>query len=582
MKSPRIRCAAFAFVFLLSFIPAIASDADAIYISQRIQQRHLPYGTIVDPMYAAAGSNQIADYTRCGDSAIWTGHYLAAEAFRYNVTADPDALSNVKAAIVGIQSLVNVTGTNLLARCLFPAASPYAASFTSQEAANGIYTNTTTGYQWVGNTSRDEYSGVFFGLAVAYDLVNDSSVQASITPLVTQLLDFLRNNAWTIFMPNGSISDTFIGQSDEQLSFMNVGLHVNPQHYAGASELSSSLLADTVAVPIAYDTLSNSSYFKFNLDEINLYDLVRLDNSSYHTLFVGAYNILWNYVGDQQNAFFNMITRALQSADATRDAATMTMLNQWLTRPIRDPYVDLVGQFPTCGSSTEACNPVPVPQRPTTDFLWQRDPYQLEGGGEDTIEGAGIDYILPYWMARYYNLGNSDSVVNAAAPSTTVAPESIASFYAPSLGTTVTVTDSAGQSRPADVFYTSATQINFGIPTGTALGQAVVTSGSASSTVEVAGVAPGIYAATFVSDAAGNLYLVLYANGVRGVSALSNVQVTLSGTNLTVLYAGPQGGYEDLDQVNAVIPASLLGTQNAQIVLTVDGQIAPTVSANIP
>ena len=30
--------------------------------------------------------------------------------------------------------------------------------------------------------------------------------------------------------------------------------------------------------------------------------------------------------------------------------------------------------------------------------------FQLDGGGSGLIEGAGIDYILPYWMARYYNV----------------------------------------------------------------------------------------------------------------------------------------------------------------------------------
>jgi uncharacterized protein (TIGR03437 family) len=184
-------------------------------------------------------------------------------------------------------------------------------------------------------------------------------------------------------------------------------------------------------------------------------------------------------------------------------------------------------------------------------------------------------------MARYYGLGSSAAVENAASSTTTVAPDSIASFYAPSLGTSVTVTDSAGQARAATLFYVSATQINFGIPTGTALGQAVVTSAEATSTVEVATVAPGIFAATFLADQ-GNEYLVLYANGVRGEPNLANVQVTVNGTDLTVLYAGAQGTLTDLDQVNALIPASLSGAQGAQIVLTVDGQESTPVTANIP
>jgi len=37
-----------------------------------------------------------------------------------------------------------------------------------------------------------------------------------------------------------------------------------------------------------------------------------------------------------------------------------------------------------------------------TDFLWQRNPFQLSGNGKGTIEGAGIDYLLPYWMAKLF------------------------------------------------------------------------------------------------------------------------------------------------------------------------------------
>ena len=50
-------------------------------------------------------------YARAGDSAIWTGHYLAAEALRYAVTRSPDALDNARRALQGIQSLLDVTGT---------------------------------------------------------------------------------------------------------------------------------------------------------------------------------------------------------------------------------------------------------------------------------------------------------------------------------------------------------------------------------------------------------------------------------------------------------------------------------------
>src|SRR5712691_1114186 len=125
-----------------ALLPAKAAESDAVSISKNLQTRHMPFGTVIDPVFAARDSDQIVSYTRCGDSATWTGHYLAAEAFRYKVTRSPEALDYVKRLVAGISSLMDVTGTNLLARCLVPLDSPYAKAITNEEAANGIFTNT--------------------------------------------------------------------------------------------------------------------------------------------------------------------------------------------------------------------------------------------------------------------------------------------------------------------------------------------------------------------------------------------------------------------------------------------------------
>src|SRR5215831_18343966 len=181
----------FAIVIILSTLfvgSALASEADAIAISQNIRARHMPFGTIMDPIFATPDSEQIVGYTHCGDSAIWTGHYLAAEAFRYNVTRSPEALDNVRVALAGIESLLDVTGTNLISRCLIPMTSPYAQMIIKEEASHGVYQNTQFGFYWIGGTSRDQYSGVFFGLGVAYDLVDALDVRPRITSLSTLLL----------------------------------------------------------------------------------------------------------------------------------------------------------------------------------------------------------------------------------------------------------------------------------------------------------------------------------------------------------------------------------------------------------
>src|SRR5207253_305378 len=174
--------------------------------------------------------------------------------------------------------------------------------------------------------------------------------------------------------------------------------------------------------------------------------------------------------------------------------------------------VDVSGMVPVCGN--QACQPVPVPLRPPTDFLWQRNPFQLMGGLFGTIEGAGIDYILPYWMARYYGVLNGLTVQSSAASSSAVAPNSIASMYGQNPATStaqaisqplptslggvnVTVQDATGAQRQAPLIYVSPSQINFIVPDGTAPGAARFTVANGTTTSSATGsvqtVAPSLF-----------------------------------------------------------------------------------------
>ncbi len=388
---------------------SLATERDAVLISENIQTRHLPHGLILDPVFAFPDSDDIVGYARGGDSAIWTGHYLAAEAFRYRFTSSPDALLNVKRAIAGIRALVDITGNNLLARCLIPVNWQYAQSIFDDEQRHGVYRSRLSGqeYYWFGNTSRDQYSGVFFGLGVAYDMVENNEVRGEVRDLVTRLLNYLLDRNWFVIMPNGSISTTFVGHPDQRLSFLQVGRRVNPTRFTSIYGSQRILNSGLVSLPIAFDLLDeHSSYFKFNLDTINLYNLIRLETSSiYRARYMNSYSLLRRTTDDHGNAHFNMIDRALKGADSRRDAETRELLAQWLQRPRRDVWRDWRGdpRYPACGDD-RGCNPIPIVDRITTDFLWQRSPFLLFGGGTGRIGTAGIDYILPYWMARFYGV----------------------------------------------------------------------------------------------------------------------------------------------------------------------------------
>jgi uncharacterized protein (TIGR03437 family) len=623
-------------VLLLLFavlLPASASEADALAISANIQARHLPFGTILDPIDASSTSPQIVGYTRCGDSALWTGAYLAAEAFRFKVTASPDALANLKGALAGLNSLLDVTGDNLLARCIVPASSTYAAGIASEESANGIHQ--ASPYFWVGNTSRDEYVGVIFGLGIAYDMVDDATIKSNISNLVTLLVRFLTGNNWSIGAQGSG--DSFLLRPDELLGLLQVARHVNSGEFSTYYDEQKFLLGTTVGAPAGFDTLSDSSYFKFNLDYMTFYNLVRLESSSFQSVYASAYQLVRDHTASHLNAFFDVVDRGLNGANANRDGETRMLLDQWLQRPTRDFFVDLTKSVAVCGS--QACQPIPVPLRTPADFLWQISPFQLTGGGtaggSGIIEDNGIDYILPYWMSRYYGVITSMTVQSAASASSAVAPTSLASLYGTNLasstaqatmlplgttlgGISVTVTDASGVARLAPLLYVSPGQINFLVPDGTAAGAAQISVNGASTTEAISSIAPTLFtlnsagtgtaAATAVQVQSGNTqvpipvftcntpafcltvpvnvtagatYLTLYGTGIRNRSALSKVQVSVNGMALPATFAGAQPNFAGLDQVNFLLPASLAGAGSVDIMLTVDGQNSNVVTIEI-
>ena len=475
--------------------------------------------------------------------------------------SDADALTNVKLAIAGIQAMANASGTNLLARCVVPLNCPFAAGIQSEESASGIHVNSSAGNFWVGNTSRDEYVGVIFGLGVAYNMVSDSGVKSSISQLV-QIVDFVEGNAWNIVMPEGSISTTFLIAPHEMLATLQVGRHVNSSRFSTEYDTQEVLLAATIAPPIAVDIQSDDSYFKLNLDSITFYNLIRLESGSANTIYRAAYSLLRGHTANQQNAFFDIIDRGLNGSNAGRDSETVALLDAWRLRPVRDNTVNLTGVVP-----------------------------QVETALAAQSSAANVGGVAPDSIASFYgsNLPSSTQTGSSQPFPSTLAE------------TTLTVQDSAGTQRAAQLIYVSPGQINFVVPGGTAAGAATFTIANSSSLIvtgPVQNVAPapysldgsgkGLAAATAIQVPAANpslqspvavfqcsggscvaapislgvdtpVYLTLYGTGIRNRSSVTEVQVAINGNSVPVLYAGPQIQTEGLDQVNLTSPREPVG-----------------------
>jgi hypothetical protein len=136
--------------------------------------------------------------------------------------------------------------------------SPYAASIESQEASNTIHQNGP--WIWVDNTSRDEVVGGFFGLAVAYDLVDDATIRSRHRPS--------RNVAARLYLsspmvgPNDDITSTFLIRPEELQMLVQVARHVNP-----SNDTSAPFYTPPISMPVLY---AGASPGLTGLDQVNI------------------------------------------------------------------------------------------------------------------------------------------------------------------------------------------------------------------------------------------------------------------------------------------------------------------------
>ncbi len=259
-----------------------------------------------------------------------------------------------------------------------------------------------------------------------------------------------------------------------------------------------------------------------------------------------------------------------------------------------------------------------------TDRIFLTD---LNGDGKPEITAhtySGVS-VTPFFAPKQAGISSA-----ASGRGPTLAAGSIASAYGANLatatlsatannqeeigGTRVSITDSLRNITSAPLFFVSAGQVNFLIPSTVAAGAAMVTIESPGGVISVADltvarIAPGLFvvdstrlvAANVIRvkangtqlselpygvNAAGALagvpidlgpagetiVLVLYGTGVRGRTLLSQVSATIGGTAVPVAFAGAQNEFPGLDQINVTVPRSLIGRGSVDVIVTVEGQ----------
>lgn len=182
-------------------------------------------------------------------------------------------------------------------------------------------------------------------------------------------------------------------------------------------------------------------------------------------------------------------------------------------------------------------------------------------------------------------------------------------------GVSISIVDSANTTHSAPLYFVSAGQVNFYLPSTVAAGRARITlrkqdGGTLTGDLLIAAAGPGLFSTAATGEGAGLLaatrvsangaqtaisttplnlgaatdqvYLTLYGTGIRGATALSQAKAQVGDVDIPALYAGAQPDFTGLDQVNiGPLPRSLAGKGTVEVELTVNGTRANRVTITI-
>jgi len=411
----------------------------ALAYSQNFQDFHAPaYGCAVEVFFASPTDPTVVFYGEIGDSTIWTGNYVAAEAYRYAVTGDPQAKAFGLRGVNCLLAMEEVTGKpGFIARWVGPAVPPFFFGDCDGDChvvTDGPYAGTF----WLGNTSSDQYLGWWYGLSHAYDYLLDTPadepIRERIRGAMARVVDTLIADGLRIIDPDGTVSTAGPDQhGPKMMAYIAITAHAVGEPYTSMlPEIYGQNLSHYLFFTV-YPLTRWFQYYAFHLGHMAQHMLTKWEPDPFwqgihrkllrdrlYALIKDTQQVLFDYIafGMQATPAVPAVLDADRAALAAFPEAPKRRLNpvqgpfEWDPFPVQvnqllDVLEQIIGvEIPHLNE--QALYPFPVAERCVSSFRWQSAPYQVCGGNDPSVEYPGADYLIAYWLGRYHGFLNVD------------------------------------------------------------------------------------------------------------------------------------------------------------------------------
>jgi len=378
-------------------------------------------------------------FSDLGDATFIHGNTSAGAAFRYAVEPSAETLEYAQLHARGLRMLSDVIGIpGLLGRSYAPKDAAYNPNeFVDlyPDADNWEGVGDYPDYYWKGDVSIDQYSGALVGMSLLYDLVDDESVRGVMRKSITDIADYLWSHDLIVYDPDGLPTEygDFRGNYLEGFPVSN-GL--NSAICLAWFKLAYHVSGDAQYQEI-YETLAFDRHYIWNLQHFlwvylgyatkhynvymgyeNMYTLTRLeDDPELHEIYSDAFakelwesgplpGLAWRRGRVEANPTWSpwyLYSTGRRNPEAIWNS--IWQMDVFVDAPLRDHYMhnsDNPDIEKNPQRPTDALYPLPANLRVPDMCIWHRSPYTLDGGDDNNRERSGHDYMLPYWMGRYY------------------------------------------------------------------------------------------------------------------------------------------------------------------------------------
>ena len=439
-------------------------------IEDRIQRYHTPNGSVLPATFERKDLTEVDHWSGLDDSDIWTGCYIAGEAFRWAVADRNGDIENRTRAASAILRAINHFDDLLQVTGIKGALARYACPGTDQNYELGLWKDTSTLVEggpydgWRFNTyiSRDQLNGVSFGYGIIYSLVKNDTITGLIEKHVEWIVDYFERVQWNAIMENGwnsfrlapmepMLLRTYSGSS-HLIAWVNLGRLVNFEKYDPIYR--KWVIDKNLAFMTDENVRSNVlyAYYTINVVTLAMYNMINLESDpTLRNIYVDSYvRSVYDVVRYHRNAFQNFIYMnvtglgrsdpeavmiikdsldALQRyAEAHYPSCREEVYNSWwsdyedivdpisiqVTEVMSSPLMQMNPLASHTSFEVHAKYALPVDRRAAGSFIWQNSPFELDSRSDHPKHCyGGVDFTLAYWMGRYnYYIPDGRGVYN--------------------------------------------------------------------------------------------------------------------------------------------------------------------------